>query len=151
MCGLVNASSSSANVIAYNDADGVFVASGNDNSILQNSIHGNTSLGIDLGAGANMNQSAPVLTSVNSVVRGIQVSGSLTSTPNTTFTIEFFADDANEPSGLVYLGSVTVRTNASGVATYTFNGPTLPAGATYITATATNPTNNTSEFSNVVS
>ena len=53
-----------ANIIAFNALDGVFIQSGIDNGIHENSIYANGSLGIDLGSGANLNQAAPVLTSV---------------------------------------------------------------------------------------
>ncbi len=109
------------NRIAYNDLDGVFVESGTNNGIHENSIFGNGGLGIDLGSGANLNQAAPVLTSVQTGGVGSQVLGTLTSRPKTAFTIEFFANDTNEPSGRVYLGQLKVKTNAAGVATFTSN------------------------------
>ena len=59
---------------------------------------------------------------------GIQVSGTLTSKPNTTFTIEFFANDTSGPSGPSSSGSVTVTTNAAGVATFTFIGAASAGG-----------------------
>jgi trimeric autotransporter adhesin len=136
-----------ANVIAFNGADGIFVDSGSGNAISDNSIYGNTLLGIDLGPWANLNQAPPVLTSVAMLPVSMQVSGSLTSTPNTTLTIEFFANDTNEPSGRYFLGFQKVKTNAAGIATFTFFGPLPPTGANFVTATATDPANNTSEFS----
>ena len=92
-----------------------------------------------------------MLTSVQPAVSGVQVTGTLTSTPNTSFTIEFFASDANGPSGRMFLGLLTVKTNAAGLATFTFNHLLPPLGDTFITATATDPSNNTSEFSAAVS
>jgi hypothetical protein len=139
------------NVIAFNSANGVFVESGVRNGIRGNSIYGNVLLGIDLAAGANNNQAAPVLTSVHAVAGGIQVSCALTSAANTTFTIEFFATETSGPSGRYFLGSLKVTTNKNGLATFTFQGPLPPAGANFITATATDPINNTSEFSTPVS
>jgi len=140
-----------SNVIAYNDLDGVFIQSGIDNGIHENSIFGNGGLGIDLGAGANLNQAAPVLTSVTTGALTIQVSGTLTSRPKMTFTVEFFANSTSGPSGRIFLGLLKVKTNAAGVATFTFKHALPPAGATFITATATDPNNNTSEFSAAVS
>jgi hypothetical protein len=136
-----------ANVIAYNSLDGVFVQSGIDNGIRANSIFENGGLGIDLGSGANLNQAAPVLTNVVTGASSIQVSGTLTSRPKTTYTLEFFASILAGSRGRDFLGLVKVKTNASGVATFTFNGPLPPAGYTFITATATDPNNNTSELS----
>jgi hypothetical protein len=141
----------SRNVIAFNELDGVFVLSGIDNGIHENSIFDDSAPGIELGPGANLDQAAPVLTSVETGVSSIQVSGTLTSKPKTTFTVEFFASDASGPSGRVFLGLLKVRTNASGVASFTFNHALPPAGANFITATATDPNNNTSEFSGPVS
>ncbi len=139
------------NRIAYNDLDGVFVESGTGNGIHENSIFGNGGLGIDLGSGANLNQAAPVLTSVQTGGVGSQVLGTLTSRPKTSFTIEFFANDTDDPSGRVYLGQLKVKTNAAGVATFTSNHFLAPLGANFITATAADPTNNTSELSNAIS
>jgi parallel beta-helix repeat protein len=137
----------SANLIAFNDADGVYVASGSGNAIRGNSIFGNALLGIDLGASANMSQAAPVRTSVLAMPLGMQVSGTLTTTPNATFTIEFFANNADESSGHYFLGSMKVKSNATGVATFTFFGSLPPNGANFVTATVTDLKNNTSEFS----
>jgi hypothetical protein len=78
------------------------------------------------------------------------VSGTLTSQANTRFTLEFFANDANEPSGRYYLGSQSVTTNANGFAAFTYLGSLPPDGADFFAATATSPTNNTSEFSEVI-
>ncbi|HEV3343739.1 MAG TPA: right-handed parallel beta-helix repeat-containing protein [Pirellulales bacterium] len=139
------------NVIAFNALDGVFVQSGLSNGIHENSIYGNGGLGIDLAAGANLNQAAPVLSSVTTGPLAIQVSGTLTSKPKTAFTIEFFASDTTGPSGRIFLGLLKVKTNVAGLAAFTFNHPLPPAGANFITATATDPTNNTSEFSAAMS
>jgi hypothetical protein len=67
------------------------------------------------------------------------------------FTIEFFANSVNEPSGKFYLGSQQVTTDSAGEAAFIFLGPLPPSGANFITATATDQNNNTSEFSAVVS
>ena len=137
------------NTIAFNTYNGVIVWSGTGNAIERNSIHGNSQLGIYLGVGANDNQAAPVL-SPALLTTHLTISGTLTSTPNTTFTVEFFANDTHEPQGKNYLGSRTVTTNSQGVATFTYIGPLPPAGSHFYTATATSPTNDTSEFSNIV-
>jgi parallel beta-helix repeat protein len=138
------------NRIAYNDLDGVFVESGTGNGIHENSIFGNGGLGIDLGSGANLNQATPMLTSLQTTGPGVQVLGTLYSTPKTSFTIEFFASSTIEPSSRVYLGKMKVTTNAAGTATITSNRLVPPVGASFITATATDPGNNTSALSNSV-
>jgi len=140
-----------ANRIAFNDNDGVFVQSGERNAIVQNAIFGNDNLGIELGAGANNDQPAPVLTTATADLSGIQVTGTLTAKKKTSYTLEFFASDADGSSGRHYLGSLVVKTNKSGVAEFTYTGSAPPIGADFITATATDPKNNTSQFSLAIS
>lgn len=135
------------NLIAWNEGDGVFVSAGNRNGLSENSIVANDQLGIELGAGANRNQAAPVLDPPQFVGSGFQVSGTLSSTPKTTFTIDLFASEYAGSSGQYFLGSETVKTNAAGLATFTVSGPMPPGSSRYITATATDPLHNTSEFS----
>jgi len=135
-----------SNVIAYNELDGVHVVSGRSNAIRQTSIYENGQSGIELDPGANRNQSAPVLTSA---VAGT-VSGTLTSRPNATYVVDLYSDDQRDASGHYYLGSMKVRTNAFGVAHFTFASTQSPVGARYYTATATDTHRNTSEFSAVL-
>jgi titin len=157
------------NTIVFNGGDGVFVDStaGTNNAILSNSIFSNTGLGIDLGAdgvtpndpgdgdtGANNLQNFPVLTSASSSVGGTTIAGTLNSTPNTTFRLEFYSNAAGDPSGFgegeTFIGSTMVTTDGSGNNSFTVTFPiTVPAGHV-ITATATDPGNNTSEFSGVL-
>lgn len=143
--------SGQGNTIAYNANRGILIDSGSGNGIRQNSIFSNAQLGIDLAPGANNNQTAPVLSSVQTLSSNIKVTGTLTSRPNTNFTLEFFANTASGASGKFFLGSLGVRTNANGVASFVYTGPLPPSGATFITSTATDPSNNSSEFSNAVS
>jgi Right handed beta helix region len=138
------------NRIAYNDLDGVFVESGTGNGIHENSIFANGGVGIDLAYGANLNQATPILTSIQTAGPGAQVSGTLYSTPKTSFTIEFFANSTLAASGRVYLGKMKVTTNAAGTATFTSTHIVTPTGASFITATATDPGNNTSAISNTI-
>jgi parallel beta-helix repeat protein len=140
-------SSAAANLIANSGAHGVYIESGTGNGVRENSIFNNHELGLDLAAGANLNPTAPVISSVGVFPLGTSIAGTLTSRANTDFTLEFFASTANDGSGQSFLGSLRVRTNSSGVATFTFVGPVLPTGYDVITSTATDPANNTSEFS----
>src|SRR5262249_23620743 len=84
-----------------------------------------------------------------------RVLGALNSTPNTTFTLDFYASPGPDPAGpdegARYLGSAAVSTDASGNATFdrTVVGATTPGEA--VTATAADPAGNTSEFSTAVS
>jgi hypothetical protein len=139
-----------ANIIGNNTTNGVAIASGAGNSVMANSIYNNTLLGIDLSPGANLNQAAPVLTSVQVTSGSVQISGTLASRARSEFTIEFFANDTNEQEGRHILGSLAVESDSQGNAAFTFDG-TAVSGATYYTATATDEDGNTSEFSAVIS
>ncbi len=157
------------NIIAFNTAYGVRVVDNvTGNGILGNSIHSNTFLGITLTPSVsvplandacdvdvvpgNAGQNYPVLTTVAVVGGTAAVSGTLNSTANTTFQIDFFSnascDASGNGEGRTFLGSTNVTTDASCTATFGLLGfPGVPAGETIITATATDPANNTSEFS----
>jgi hypothetical protein len=135
------------NIIAFNNDYGVDVNGGSQDGIHTNSIYSNNLAGINLMNGANLSQADPVLSSVHAIPTGTQVTGSLNSTADTTFTLEFFANTTTGPSGRYLLGSTIVTTNTLGIATFIFSGKALPSGASYVTATATDPVNNTSAFS----
>ncbi len=150
------------NIVANNGGDGIFIQSGTGSSILGNTIYSNTGLGIDLGAngvtandandvdtGANNLQNTPVLSSV--VIEGDQVTiiGSLNSESSKTYRIEFFANSTSDNEGQRYLGFANVTTPVGSPFTINFT-VTLEAAIAageYITATATDPSSNTSEFS----
>lgn len=169
-----------ANIIANNGGVGVLIGSdphegltlpaGTGNSILGNAIFSNSLLGIDLGprngstandpgdsdTGPNNFQNFPTLTAASLVNAGTQVeiSVSLTSVPNTTFRIEFFASPSGDTSGFgegqFFLGFIEVTTNATGTATGTGTFNYVNTVGTRLTATATNQTTkDTSEFSAV--
>lgn len=152
------------NVIAYNLRDGVRVTSGTGNAILSNSIFSNTNLAIDLGGngvtandagdvdtGANNLQNYPVLTSAQTSGSNTTIQGTLNSVANATFTIQFFVNPACDASGYgegkSYFGSTSVSTDGSGNATINAVFPILLSATDSVTATATSPTNDTSEFS----
>lgn len=136
-----------ANIIAFNGEDGVYIQSGTGNHIHTNSIFANTGMGIDLAPATTGTTPAPVLTAINPLPVAMEVSGTLTGAANTVYTIQFFASDTSAASGRIYLGSLAVRTNRTGVARFMFTGELPPSNATYITATATDAGGNTSEFS----
>jgi hypothetical protein len=157
--------SGAGNTIAFNGSAGVAVVSlDTGNGVLSNSIHDNGGLGIDLDnngvtpndhcdgdGGTNLQQNFPVLTSAVSAGGSTTIQGTLDSTANTTFRIEFFANTACDPSGngegQMFLGFTTVTTDANCNASFNVTLPaTIPAGQ-FITATATDPNGNTSEFS----
>ena len=132
-------------------------------AILGNSIYANSGLGIDLGndgvtlndseghTGPNLFQDFPVLTTAASSNGATTVTGSITETPNTTYRIEFFNNPAADPSGYgqgqTYLTFASVTTNSSGTGTFSIPMPTNLTVGQCVSATATDPAGNTSEFS----
>jgi CSLREA domain-containing protein len=159
------------NLIAFNDACGIGVTHWGffdiyptGNAILGNSIFSSGALGIDLNQtgvtandlgdgdiGPNNQQNFPVLSSATSNGSSTTITGTLNSTANRSFTIQFFAnlvcDGSSHGEGQFLLGQTTVTTDGSGNAVI---NATLNAAApnnSFITATATDATGNTSEFS----
>ena len=160
------------NIIAFNGDDGVQV-SGSGHAIRRNSIFSNGTtiqhLGIDLSGdgvtandncdldpGSNNLQNFPVITSASSSGVSTTIVGTLNSTPGTTFTIEFYAnascDASGNGEGQTFLGSTAVTTAASPDCSASFNVTfgSAPSGQNVVTATATDPSGNTSEFSQCI-
>lgn len=155
------------NFIWYNGAAGVFVSAvkgGTRNLISHNSIYNNGGQGIDLApagvtandhldadTGANMLQNYPVLETARRSLDLLTLSGYLDSTPNSTFTLEFFgnghADASGYGQGETFLGALTVTTGADGIAKFKTTLTAPAAVNQWISATATDVGNNTSEFS----
>jgi CSLREA domain-containing protein len=172
-----------ANIIAFKSNDGISIDTGTRNLLRGNSISAGgitaSDLGIDLGndgitpndsgdgdAGANNLQNFPVLISAIATASSRQITGTLNSNANRTFTIDFYVNDtcgvSGHGEGKTYLGSLTnVTTDVAGNASFTFAPATLNVGDV-ITATATDltlfdddnnpgtpaiPHNDTSEFS----
>ena len=128
-------------------------------SILGNSIFSNGQLGIDLGvngrtlndlgdadAGANGLQNFPVISSAKTGST-TTIAGKLNSQPNKTFEVEFFSNPAGTDEGKAFIGHKSVTTNGSGNVTFTFKSAQKVAKGKTVTATATDPSGNTSEFS----
>ena len=146
--------SNESNVIAFNTQAGIVVDAGVENSINTNSIFSNSVTGIGLISDGNHNQPAPVLTAAfQPTPTTIQITGILTASPNSEYTVEFFASPGTVPAGQGQnlLATISVTTNANGTGSFAFQD-TLPAGAgTSFTATATNgATHDTSAFSNAI-
>ena len=161
-----------ANVIAFNNLDGVTVfVCGTctvfpiGNRILRNSIHSNL-LGIDLTGGTesisgntfndpgdadtgpNKLQNYPEFTSATTSGGTTTIKGKLNSKPEKTFTLRFFSNPTGDPpEGKKYIGKKSVTTNANGNVSFTFTPSQAVAVGQGITATATDPGGNTSEFS----
>lgn len=159
-------------VFISGDSTATNTTGGFGNSVLGNSIHSNgpgtNRLGIDLlpyyetegvstndsgsdvDGGGNKMQNYPVLTSALSQAGSITIQGTLDSSPNTVFTLEFFANtlcnDSGFGEGENYIGRTNVMTGAGGQINFSVTLPFSVSGD-YITATATDPGGNTSEFS----
>ncbi len=162
-----------SNIIAFNTESGVSISSawttdtdfkseGIQNRITSNAIFSNGELGIDLGGngvtpndivdvdtGPNNLQNYPVLTSAASDVDII--SGELHSAPSTAYHLEFFSNDAPDSTGYgegqTFIGSITVETDGYGDVIFNAFLPQEIDPGKFYTATATDPDNNTSEFS----
>ena len=157
-------SSGAGNRIAFNTQAGVWVTDAVNNAVLGNSIFANGGLGIDLGAagvqpndagdadsGANNLQNYPVLGSVTNRGGSLQIIGSLNSLTNKTYRLEFFSNPgpvaATNSEGRHFLGATTLTLATTATGNFTATFPSLDSGDTVVIATATDPTNNTSEFS----
>ena len=155
------------NVIEFNGNGSVgagveLVGDVNHDEILSNSIYANAGLGINLGSGPTPNhapgtvgpndyQNYPTLTLGQSDGTETTIQGTLYESPNTTYLLQFFSSPTEDPSGhgqgKVMVGSSSVTTDANGNATFTQQLPSATLPGQFISATATNPQNDTSEFS----
>ncbi len=156
------------NLIAFNTA-GVVVQSeafpAISNVIRANLIFQNAGPGIDLGAdgvtpndiqdtdaGANGLQNYPILCSAYfGTNHFLTIAGQLNSRPAARFRIEFFTsphcDVTGHGDGPAALGAVTVTTDLQGNAAFSAQLTSAVPEHVYVSATATDSANNTSEFS----
>ncbi len=158
------------NLIAGNTGPGIWIIHPSDTvTIRGNAISENGGLGIKLGnasgifplpndaddadGGPNELQNFPILSSVQTLTASTHIQGILHSTPSTTFDIDFYENPAcsNFPrefvEGKTYIGSGQTTTDASGTGVIDETlSVTVEAGAR-ISATATDPSGRTSEFS----
>jgi titin len=126
------------NIIVHNGSDGVLVhgSTTTGNTITQNSIFSNT-MGIDLRFDANGGIAAPVI--MTTTPGSINVVG----TACAGCFVEVFENSDTDGEGETYVGGIAVT--ASGAFTLPVSYLTLP----YLTATATDAMDGTSEFSEV--
>ena len=147
-----------------------------NNRITYNTIDNNGGLGIDLGdngvtnndsatdsdVGPNFLQNFPEIVSATTIERNsfpqptqrTEVEALLSSAANTTYLVQFFHSPAADPSGFgegqTFFAAQQVTTDSSGFAQISLNltnpDGIVPAGSV-VTATATDPSGNTSEFS----
>jgi hypothetical protein len=153
------------NYVANNKSAGILLAvnAAQGNAILSNVVHDNGALGIDtngsgvnandvgdLDTGANNGQNFPVLDA--SFAGGTTIDGTLdTNAAVKSFTIELFANPSCDASGhgegAELVGSLVVATDVLGHAAFTAPLSRTVGASEFVTATATDPDGNTSEFS----
>lgn len=135
-----------------------------NNLISGNSIFSNGALGIDLGnagvnandncdgdTGANMQQNYPTLSNAYSSTATL-IRGTLNSTTGKAYAMQFFASPTGDASGngegQLFLGQTNLTLGTSCSSNFTVYLPVSVPASWVVTATATDPANNTSEFSN---
>ncbi|MCX8091079.1 MAG: hypothetical protein N3I86_09150 [Verrucomicrobiae bacterium] len=154
-----------ANTIMFNAGHGIIVTGNTStgNRIRGNRIHDNGGLGIDLGdngvtlndwsdsdTGPNGYQNFPVLTNAVLSNATLIVSGYLRSQPILLYRLDFYAsptaDETGYGEGQTYLGSMNLQMGEDFQKHFVAVLPAVNLGWR-ITATATDPADNTSEFS----
>ncbi len=157
------------NTIHDNGTSGVrIMGGGTRNAVRKNGIYNNGGLGIDLGGegvlandnqdpdtGDNHQQNYPNLTSAVFDGTDAAVDGTLNSALGTAYTVDLYVSSACDPTGYGegqrWIQSVAVTTNSNGQAAIHTVFPAAAIGAVgFVTATATDPEGNTSEFSNCI-
>ena len=148
------------NTIAFNRRDGVRIEDASvGNAILTNSIFANLGLGIDLVASArppspNRLQAAPTLTDGRDLGQLHDHHRDAGQHPEYRLHDPVLRQLAARPDrggrGRAFLGQTTAMTGADGVATFSANVPTTLKSGQFVTATATDSSGNTSEFSSPI-
>ncbi len=161
------------NVIAFNKGgyqSGVYVFA-SQVTIRGNRVFENAPIGIDLedsngngnfitvndandvDDGPNGLQNFPIVTSVTPGVSTTHIEGKLNSKASLAYGIDLFSNPACPPrpraplEGETYLTSLSVMTDGFGNATFAADVPVVLSAGQLVTATATDPEGNTSEFS----
>jgi hypothetical protein len=136
-----------ANVIAHNGGYGIYLLTGQQDKFSQNSIFGNSNSGIHENIFTNNSISPPVLTFTPGTGSSGTLSGTLTELANTTYVVEVFSSSAapttGQEQGQTFVKAVSVTTDGSGKGTFSLTEPNA-----FYTATVTDPTGDTSPFSN---
>lgn len=147
------------NILTNGGAGVLLTDAGLANPVLSNNISGNGELGIDVGEDAQVtanstgtdHQNFPNIITATVINDQVVITGCLQSDNQGKFLIQFFANDAKDPSGYgqgqIYLIGGDILTTG-GNFTATFNSHLLQVGQ-FLTATATsnNGAGSTSEFS----
>ncbi|HYZ19482.1 MAG TPA: CSLREA domain-containing protein, partial [Gaiellaceae bacterium] len=167
----IGGTAGSANEIAFNSKGVVVGANATRNTVVRNSIHDNTGLGIDLGddgptandaddadSGANTLLNFPVLVTATRDGSGnVHLTGTYDGAPSlagTSYRLDFYATSAGTScdastfgEGPRWLGTLSSPANAAGDISFDSGALNYAAPGEWITATATDSLNNTSEFS----
>lgn len=158
------AQAGAANLIAFNKHDGVRVDGGTGSSILHNSIFSNSGAGIRLGSGGTPNgndpgdtdsgpnnfQNYPVLNASGVGSAGFDIGATLNSVVG-VYHLEFFASAScghfAHGEGQTFIGSADAASDNNGNVTFAPQFFFTPPGRTALTATATDASGSTSEYS----
>ena len=137
------------NVVAFSSGAGILL-SGSQDTLIRNSIFGNSGPGIQSRVSASNQLAAPpVMTFTPGGVGGGTLSGTLTESANLSYDVEIFSNPSvaapGNEQGKTFIQDVTVNTDGSGQGTFSVSEP-----IGIYTATATNPDGDTSAFSNAV-
>jgi Astacin (Peptidase family M12A) len=139
-----------ANDIGDNSSDGIdlYDSTTTGNSIRGNSLFGNSTGGLDLISGANLSAAPPTL-STAVVTTNTVVIGNLTGLPSTTFHVDFYLSPPPQAQAqaAIYLGAQDIATSSGGSVNFSADVPCSVPIARIVTATATDPTGNTSFLS----
>jgi hypothetical protein len=152
-----------ANIIAGNIFSGIVITVGTNNAIRGNAIYTNGWFGIDLlnptpepndrldlDGGPNRLQNYPVLIQAVQTYPFLTVTGYLESAASTGFAIDFYANETIESAGhgqgRWYVGSVPVVTDGAGTGTFSAKLMATNLIGRFLTATAIDSADNTSEF-----
>jgi len=151
------------NWIARNGRAGILLetSAGTGNAIRGNAIGANGGLGIDVNGdgitdnddgdnddGPNKAQNFPVLSKAQTFGGVTTIDGTLNSSSNTTYKLDFYLNSTfGAGRGEVFLGSAILNVGSNATAPFSVTLPLAVPPDQFICATATDPANNTSEFS----
>ncbi len=111
--------------------------------MVQNDSQGHT--------GPNLFQDFPVISSVITSGGTTTIEGTISGAANTIYRIEFFSNETADPSGYgqgqTFLTFMNVTTDGTGTGSFSVMTPSPLSAGLYVSATATDPAGNTSEFS----
>jgi hypothetical protein len=151
------------NRILFNQGAGIRVLDGTGHRIGANRVGSNGGLGIDLGpmgvtpndpgdgdSGPNALQNFPVVTAAADCLGSTTVTLVLDSSPGTAFDVDLYASATCDPSGYgegeIPVSTIPLSTDDEGRAAFAGVLTSIGVGD-FVTATATDPAGNTSEYS----